>query len=778
MLQLSRRAPAIFAATLALLSFTHAPMGQAAQIDVILGGASVIGTECVNGKVEVGESMAVGPNQTLYVKTASSTKLRRNVLGAAWGQDDKIKFKDLVGNSVLQQVQSIFNYGNGEDETALFGRAGEAEFSIPQGQGRYQMLYTSGNAATDLGTMYTAESVYVDGKWGDYYSCEPPLPESPGRPVIEEVVAGDQSALVYLDEPAGAGGPVEQYKYTVCPSQNTGECQAQKRSVTTSDGSSPILVDQYGSAPLTNGTAYVVTVTAIDAGCGSSDQGSCPESDYSDDFTPSASAPPLPDAPTITGVTAGNGTGTINFTAPSDNGVAITNYAYRLTREFDYQGDFITLNPASTASSIPLIDLNNGETYTVSIAAINANGMGLDSNEKSFTPGTQCKDVIDWTAPQDPSAYFCSVELTDYDYADFHILTTTGGADVCLDPDSFLPTGENSGQGLFCAQDGATVRAIYDWDNGQDEYNAKHQLTWLASVQQIGSRSKEPSNDACGALGTTVAGRCANQLKIGEDAFRGMAGAGGSAIENLDTSNLDNIEHIFQDASQFNQNVSTKQVTVNNVTYIAWDISGVDRINSAFWGATNFNNGGQPLYWDTGSVWNMGWSFAESSFDQNINTQQVTIGNSAFTAWDTSSVQFFDNMFNGATAFDQDVSGWVTTAGANMSSMFYGVSSFNQDLSSWNVTSVTNRSNFDEGASAWCGTAFDNRGRPSDWEPSLAAGCPADVENFVSLEAPASAVAGDELTYSLAYWNSSNAATNGNTLVLTLPTDVTLPADA
>lgn len=135
-------------------------------------------------------------------------------------------------------------------------------------------------------------------------------------------------------------------------------------------------------------------------------------------------------------------------------------------------------------------------------------------------------------------------------------------------------------------------------------------------------------------------------------------------------------------------------------------------------------------------------------------------------------------MFNSATAFDQDLSGWVTSSGTTMQSMFYGASSFNQDLSSWNVAGVNNSSNFDEGASAWCGTGFDNRGRPSDWTPSLADGCPAGVDTFVSLEAPASAVAGGELTYELSYWNSSNAATSGNTLVLTLPTDVTLPADA
>ncbi|MGB1959304.1 MAG: hypothetical protein ACPHP8_09190, partial [Luminiphilus sp.] len=137
MLQLSRRAPAIFAATLALLSFTHAPLGHAAQIDVILGGASVIGTECVNGKVvEVPSTSSIpyGPNQTLYVKTASSTKLTKNE-ATRWEASDQIKFYDMVTNSVLSQGQPIINYtNNGLFDPALFGRAGESSFNIPQGQ--------------------------------------------------------------------------------------------------------------------------------------------------------------------------------------------------------------------------------------------------------------------------------------------------------------------------------------------------------------------------------------------------------------------------------------------------------------------------------------------------------------------------------------------------------------------------------------------------------------------------------------------------------------------
>lgn len=673
------------ALTLSLL----APQSWAAnpKIEAILGGGTVLGTECVNGKVveSLYQSNATftefGPEATLYVKSTDKagdgvkTRLRR-AAGNGWTdnssylQRDSVVFNPIAGGTVSNLKHYLVN-GTGATTDAEFGGADGGFTGVPSGQGEWMMsfqpYYYSAGARTDLGVMYTA-TLNGDLSW----SCTGPDPT---------------------------------------PEDQT------------------------------------------------------------------------PDAPTITSLVPGNQSLSATYSAAPETTHAIASYQYKLDVKDGAAGTWTAITGAlptdEQTATLSLTGLTNGTTYVLTIRAIDSEGgEGDPSNSVSDAPRIVCANTnFPAVGSTEADSFQCTHNDVTYDFADFHILTTTG-TDVCSTPANYLPTGDNNGQGLFCAQEGNTVWAIYDWDNGVAESNARHELTWLASVQQIGSRSDEPSDDACGALGTTVNGRCANQLKIGEDAFRGMAGAGGSAIENLDTSNLDNIEHIFQDASQFNQNVSTKQVTVNNVTYIAWDISGVDRINSAFWGATNFNNRGQPLYWDTGSVWNMGWSFAESSFDQNINTQQVTIGNSAFTAWDTSSVQFFDNMFNGATAFDQDVSGWVTTAGTNMSSMFYGASSFNQDLSSWNVTSVTNRSNFDEGASAWCGTGFDNRGRPSDWESSLAVGCPADVENFVSLEAPASAVAGGELTYELSYWNSSNATTNGNTLVLTLPTDVTLPAGA
>ena len=133
--------------------------------------------------------------------------------------------------------------------------------------------------------------------------------------------------------------------------------------------------------------------------------------------------------------------------------------------------------------------------------------------------------------------------------------------------------------------------------------------------------------------------------------------------------------------------------------------------------------------------------------------------------------------FKGASKFDSDLSGWDMSNATTVREMFRNASSFNQDLSSWDVGSVTDKGSFDVRSGCLVRHGFRQQ-ETFRLGPSLAIGCPADVETFVSLEAPASAVAGDELTYELSYWNSSNAITNGNTLVLTLPTDVTLPPGA
>jgi hypothetical protein len=70
----------------------------------------------------------------------------------------------------------------------------------------------------------------------------------------------------------------------------------------------------------------------------------------------------------------------VSFTPGSDNGAAITNYEYQI----DAVG-WKALSPASTSNSFTITGLENGQTYTVSVRAINAKGSGANSTPVTAT---------------------------------------------------------------------------------------------------------------------------------------------------------------------------------------------------------------------------------------------------------------------------------------------------------------------------------------------------------------------------------------------------------
>ena len=45
-----------------------------------------------------------------------------------------------------------------------------------------------------------------------------------------------------------------------------------------------------------------------------------------------------------------------------------------------------------------------------------------------------------------------------------------------------------------------------------------------------------------------------------------------------------------------------------------------------------------------------------------------------------------NNMFSGATSFNQDISGWDVSAAIQMNTMFLGATSFEQNLGPWYIT--------------------------------------------------------------------------------------------
>ncbi len=651
--------------------------------------------------------------------------------------------------------------GTSENSLAEFGKGSDgAPENVVQGQGTHQMVFRSANEIYEpvvLGTMYTATLNQSDST----YSCIPAGLLPPDKPTNVVAEAHASGGMLVEFEQDGPGGDPTYYTYEAENEMGRSRTGRVVDADGDDDTSSPFLI--IADPPFSDDAGqWRIQITAVNAAGEAT-------SDWSNYITPSVEEPPVPDAPEITSVATGNGSATINFNAPNDNGMAITNYAYRLIGEFDDPGDFITLDPPIVESPITVAGLVNGKTYTVSIAAINANGMGPDSNEEEFTVGTQCEDVTDWTAPANTMGYFCSVGLDDYAYADFHILTTDGTTNVCSNPAEYLPTAENNGEGVVCARDGNTVRAIYDWNNG----SRNKELTWLVNVDQIGSRTK--AGVGCGKLGQTAALRCANQLAGGKRAFQAMLGEGGDGILNLDIANLTSLEEMFFKASNFNEDITDWDVGhVKNLRRLfektsfnrdigGWDTGSVANMSSMFNGTpfnhdigswdtsnvttmvymfTNTNQFDQDISrWNTSNVANMAYMFRNTArFNQDISTKSVTgEGGTSYTAWDVSAVTSMDSMFDAAKAFNQDIGNWDTSAVEDMKKMFKGATAFNQDLSGWVVAADVVHDDFDQRADAWCGLGFDNRGRPGNWDP-LSDGVSCAV--MLSIDAPPSVDSG------------------------------------
>jgi surface protein len=101
-------------------------------------------------------------------------------------------------------------------------------------------------------------------------------------------------------------------------------------------------------------------------------------------------------------------------------------------------------------------------------------------------------------------------------------------------------------------------------------------------------------------------------------------------------------------------------------------------MQNLFQGATLFNQ--NISSWDTSSVIFMSGMFGggATSFNQPIGT------------WNTSSVTSMGGMFNGAISFNQNIGSWNTSSVLSMFNMFNGATSFNQNLGTWDVSNVTN----------------------------------------------------------------------------------------
>ena len=216
----------------------------------------------------------------------------------------------------------------------------------------------------------------------------------------------------------------------------------------------------------------------------------------------------------------------------------------------------------------------------------------------------------------------------------------------------------------------------------------------------------------------------------------------GEDVTKVITSKIVNMENLFRDNTDFNQEISSWDVeNVTNMQYMFlnatsfnqdisnWNTMNVTTMRSMFNSASAFN---QDIgNWDVGRVTNFRAMFAGSNhpviFNQDINSWNTisatrtdlmffksvfnkpigdwrvsnvtdmtgmfadTKFNQDIGNWDVRKVQKMSYMFD-TSVFNQDIGGWNVSRVATMSSMFW-ISEFNQDISSWDVGNVTDMSN-------------------------------------------------------------------------------------
>ena len=237
----------------------------------------------------------------------------------------------------------------------------------------------------------------------------------PGTPTSPSISSGSGSISVSWGAPSDGGDPP--LTYTV-ETQKNSEAYVNRGAQTST----------YTLSGLDNGATYRARITANNT------VGSSATPAVTGDTVPSA----VPGAPGFSSASSGSGTYTFNWTAPANNGAAITSYTVTLTTANQAAwGTSVTDTPANFTSggnlTYTFTGLSNGSSYRAKVLATNVRGNGAETDSGAGgaqTPSTvpsaptissqsagDKSYTVNWNAPANGGAAidYYEVQITDAD---------------------------------------------------------------------------------------------------------------------------------------------------------------------------------------------------------------------------------------------------------------------------------------------------------------------------------------------------------------------------
>ena len=222
---------------------------------------------------------------------------------------------------------------------------------------------------------FTVSSTNAFGTSATSAASNAVLVGAPGAPTNVTAVGAqnNQSAVSWL--PPGNVGSSSPTYYTVTATDTTNSAHGGETCTYTV---SPPETDTCTVTGLTNGDTYSFSVTATNG------TGTGPAA-TSNAVVPSS----VPGAPTGVTGTSGNTSVSVAFTAPANNGSAITGYTVQATDTTNPSSPTNGATANGTASPISVTGLTNGDAYTFTVTATNGDGNGPTSAASAaVTPGT------------------------------------------------------------------------------------------------------------------------------------------------------------------------------------------------------------------------------------------------------------------------------------------------------------------------------------------------------------------------------------------------------